>query len=103
MINTTNLSVEPGQAQPEKADHCLELAVTHFVDDRSDVLNHLVGIVEHLYLFGARSRGKWPAFTRVGSSPGDRGSHQEDPGGAGGASGSPWARNVRVTVGMDID
>ncbi len=43
--------------------------MTHFVDDRSDVLNHLVGIVEHLYLFGARSRGKWPAFTRVGSWP----------------------------------
>jgi hypothetical protein len=40
--------------RPEKADHCAELGVTHFVDDRIDVLRHLVGIVDHLYLFGTR-------------------------------------------------
>lgn len=41
--------------RPEKADHCAELGVTHFVDDRADVLGHLVGVVEHLFLFGMRS------------------------------------------------
>ena len=40
--------------RPEKADHCAELGVTHFVDDRADVLGHLVGIVDHLFLFGTR-------------------------------------------------
>jgi hypothetical protein len=38
--------------RPEKAIHCAELGVTHFVDDRADVLEHLVGLVDHLYLFG---------------------------------------------------
>jgi hypothetical protein len=47
--------------RPEKADHCAELGVTHFIDDRADVLGHLVGIVDHLYLFGTRS-GERPQF-----------------------------------------
>jgi hypothetical protein len=37
----------------DKAQHCAELGVTHFVDDRVDVLRHLVGLVSDLYLFGA--------------------------------------------------
>jgi len=53
--------------RPEKAEHCADLRVSHFVDDRSDVLNHMVGVVEHLYLFGPRARGEGPAFTRVQS------------------------------------
>ena len=39
----------------DKATICRELGVTHFVDDRHDVLGPLVGIVAHLYLL--RSRG----------------------------------------------
>lgn len=36
----------------DKAIHCRELGITHFVDDRYDVLRHLIGIVPNLYLFG---------------------------------------------------
>jgi hypothetical protein len=39
--------------RPEKADHARQLGLTHFVDDRLDVLEHLRGVVSHLYLFGA--------------------------------------------------
>lgn len=38
--------------RPQKADHCRELGITHFIDDRSDVLQHLAGIVPRRYLFG---------------------------------------------------
>ncbi len=36
----------------QKADHCHQLAITHFIDDRSDVLDHLEGVVANRYLFG---------------------------------------------------
>jgi len=36
----------------EKAGHCSELGITHFVDDRYGVLKYLVGIVPYLFLFG---------------------------------------------------
>lgn len=38
--------------RPEKAIHARELGLTHFVDDRRDVLQHLRGLVPHLFLFG---------------------------------------------------
>lgn len=38
--------------RPEKAGHCKQLRITHFIDDRLDVLKHLRGSVPHLYLFG---------------------------------------------------
>jgi len=38
--------------RPEKALHCRELGITHFIDDRTDVLGAMVGIVPNLYLFG---------------------------------------------------
>ncbi|MCU1686197.1 MAG: hypothetical protein JWQ81_6936 [Amycolatopsis sp.] len=38
--------------RPDKAVHCAELGITHFVDDRADVLGHLRDLVPHLYLFG---------------------------------------------------
>lgn len=41
----------------EKALHCRKLGITHFVDDRLDVLGHLEGIVERRYLFGKQKRG----------------------------------------------
>jgi hypothetical protein len=39
----------------DKALHCHELGVTHFIDDRLDVLTHLRGFVARLYLFGHQS------------------------------------------------
>jgi len=38
--------------RPEKAVHCLELGITHFIDDRVDVLEAMIGTVPNLYLFG---------------------------------------------------
>jgi hypothetical protein len=38
--------------RPQKADHCSELGITHFIDDRPDVLKCLNGVVPHRYLFG---------------------------------------------------
>lgn len=37
--------------RPEKAVIAKELGITHFVDDRTDVLDHMRGIVPHMYLF----------------------------------------------------
>lgn len=39
----------------DKRAHAVELGLTHFIDDRIDVLEHLQGAVEHLYLFGAQT------------------------------------------------
>lgn len=36
----------------QKLGHCRQLKITHFVDDRLDVLEHLRGRVPNLYLFG---------------------------------------------------
>ena len=41
----------------EKAGICRKLGIGYFVDDRIDVLSHMVGVVPHLYLFGQQSRG----------------------------------------------
>ena len=38
--------------RPDKVIHCKRLGITHFVDDRRDVLGHMRGEVDHLYLFG---------------------------------------------------
>ncbi|ALG05535.1 hypothetical protein [Kibdelosporangium phytohabitans] len=40
--------------RPEKAVHCKQLGITHFIDDRRDVLGHMRGIVPNLYLFGVQ-------------------------------------------------
>jgi hypothetical protein len=40
------------RARPEKAIHARALALTHFIDDRMDVLRALGGVVEHRFLFG---------------------------------------------------
>ncbi|WP_431687429.1 hypothetical protein [Hahella sp. NBU794] len=42
----------------EKAGHCAELGLTHFVDDRLDVLRHLQGLAPHLYLFGEQLKSQ---------------------------------------------
>lgn len=52
---------------------CARNNVTHFVDDRAEVLGHLVGTVPHLYLFQGRADEKekfkefLPSFTEVSS------------------------------------
>ena len=38
--------------RPEKREHCLAIGATHFIDDRLDVLQHLLGAVPRLYWFG---------------------------------------------------
>ena len=39
----------------EKATICRQLRVTDFIDDRLEVLGHLVGMVPHLYLLRSRA------------------------------------------------
>jgi len=39
----------------DKAAVCTELGITHFVDDRAEVLKALIGIVPHLFLFGPQN------------------------------------------------
>lgn len=46
----------------DKADHARDLGLTHFVDDRTDVLRHLRELVPHLLLFGEQDRPA-PAWT----------------------------------------
>ena len=38
--------------RPQKAGICKQLKITHFIDDRLDVLEPMKGVVENLYLFG---------------------------------------------------
>src|SRR5687768_1268226 len=38
--------------RPDKAGHCAELGITHFVDDKPDVHRALDGVVPYRYLFG---------------------------------------------------
>lgn len=40
----------------QKAQHSLELGLTHFIDDRPDVLGHLDGVVPNRFLFGPQRR-----------------------------------------------
>ena len=42
--------------RPQKALHCRELGITHFIDDRPDVLAHLEGVVSHRFLFGPQKK-----------------------------------------------
>ncbi|MEI8407192.1 MULTISPECIES: hypothetical protein [unclassified Kribbella] len=37
--------------RPEKALHCAELGITHFVDDKPDVIAAIEGVVANRYLF----------------------------------------------------
>lgn len=50
--------------RPQKAAHCKQLLITHFIDDRLDVLEALRENVPHLYLFGEQPKlEKAPAWT----------------------------------------
>jgi hypothetical protein len=64
-------AIDPGHIRfclrrAEKADHCKELQITHFVDDHPEVLNYLEGIVPHLFLFGPQKK---PAAPYVVETP----------------------------------
>lgn len=41
----------------DKALHCRQCKISHFIDDRTDVLRHLEGVVPHRYLFGPQKPG----------------------------------------------
>lgn len=41
----------------DKAVHCRQNRLSHFIDDRSDVLGFLEGLVPHRYLFGPQRQG----------------------------------------------
>jgi hypothetical protein len=43
--------------RPQKAEHCRDLGITHFIDDRDDVLRHLESVVANRYLFGPQKVG----------------------------------------------
>jgi hypothetical protein len=49
--------------RPQKALHCAELGITHFIDDRRDVLEAMQAVVPNLYLFGPQS-SRHPADSR---------------------------------------
>jgi hypothetical protein len=52
----------------ERADkriHCVELGLTHFVDDRADVHRHIEDVVEHRYYFGPQDRPVPPPALHV--------------------------------------
>ena len=49
----------------DKADVCRELGISHFVDDRAEVLKVLVGIVPHLFLFGPQDHSVPPFAIHV--------------------------------------
>lgn len=42
--------------RPDKAVHCRQLGITHFIDDRTDVLQAMMGVVPNLYLFGPQRK-----------------------------------------------
>ena len=61
--------------RPDKAGHCAELGLTHFVDDKLDVHQALRGIVEHRYLFGPQCVEPPTGVRHTGTWPGGRGGH----------------------------
>lgn len=48
----------------EKAEICKKLGITHFVDDRLEVLGYLIDFVKNLYLFNPQDQEveKWKNF-----------------------------------------
>ena len=52
------------RSRADKRLHCQELALTHFIDDRTDVHEAIHGTVAHQYLFGPQPRPA-PHYTRT--------------------------------------
>jgi hypothetical protein len=49
----------------DKRGHAAELRLTHFIDDRYDVLDHLSGVVGNRYLFGVQHQiPRWAIHVR---------------------------------------
>ncbi len=48
----------------QKAPICRQLGITHFIDDRLEVLGHMIGTVPHLYLLRSRAADheRFPQF-----------------------------------------
>jgi hypothetical protein len=56
----------------ERADkriHCVELGLTHFVDDRADVHRHIEDVVEHRFYFGPQRKAVPPPGVHVPDWP----------------------------------
>jgi hypothetical protein len=49
--------------RPDKAVHARALELSHFIDDRADVLAHLDGVVAHRFLFGPQRQPPAPRST----------------------------------------
>jgi hypothetical protein len=49
----------------DKRGHAVALGLSHFIDDRADVLGHLRGAVPHLFLFGVQTEPVPPFATHV--------------------------------------
>jgi hypothetical protein len=49
--------------RPDKAIHCADLGITHFIDDKVDVHQALRDVVPHRYLFGPQ-RSRPPAWVQ---------------------------------------
>ncbi|GIF00030.1 hypothetical protein [Paractinoplanes rishiriensis] len=49
--------------RPDKALHCADLGITHFIDDKLDVHQALRDVVPHRYLFGPQ-RSRPPAWVQ---------------------------------------
>ena len=58
------------RARADKALHCTALGITHFVDDRPEVLGFLDGVVAHRYLFGAHTVPEGGRLEGCGRFPG---------------------------------
>lgn len=43
----------------EKAEICLQLKLTHFIDDSEEVIQSLIGLVPNLYQFGSETNTTW--------------------------------------------
>jgi len=51
--------------RPEKAVHCRELGLTHFIDDCTDVLDAMASVVPNRFLFGPQRAQARPGMQPV--------------------------------------
>ena len=65
------------RGRADKAEVCARNGITHFVDDRLDVLGHLRGVVEHRYLLEIETPGFGPEQARALASVERVGSWEE--------------------------
>lgn len=49
----------------QKREHCLELGITHFVDDHPEVHAAIRDVVPHRYLFGVEPAATWADTERL--------------------------------------